>query len=257
MLGRLWGGDTPFDNRPVLANGLGLESGGEWWCCSQGSLLLTSAQPWKKSIPFCSWPWSQAGLLLLRTGNQWSSPSSIGEMKESDRKWLVPKLACFNVIDIDLTGAFFKEKKKKNHQYLPCSSPLLVLSQNAGVLRQWDLNQHRSMAVPLSLGSAGAERGPELCTSGSAGAESISLVHPGLIILAVIQFIASPSLTKMNAVVGEADPVHPSTMIHIWSGPLADQILHFSLQQKPDLQSSKMARQVFLERKTTPLAGGI
>lgn len=29
MLGRLWGGDTPFDNRPVLANGLGLESGGE------------------------------------------------------------------------------------------------------------------------------------------------------------------------------------------------------------------------------------
>lgn len=113
MLGRLWGGDTPFDNRPVLANGLGLESGGEWWCCSQGSLLLTSAQPWKKSIPFCSWPWSQAGLLLLRTGNQWSSPSSIGEMKESDRKWLVPKLACFNVIDIDLTGAFFKEKKKR------------------------------------------------------------------------------------------------------------------------------------------------
>lgn len=164
-------------------------------------------------------------------------------MKEGERKWLVLKLACFHVIDIDLTGAFFKDKikQKVNCQYLPCRSLLLVPSQNAAVSRQWELNQQGSAAVPFSsVCGKGSGRlrgsGSRRSTRHQAPPQGIS---PSLIILSVTQFTASHSFIKMRVVVEEADPIHPDSCDPHLKCCMAEQTLHFPLQQKPDLQSSK------------------
>lgn len=98
------------------------------------------------------------------------------------------------------------------------------------------------------------EGGRGLGGSGAEGAQGIRLISPSLIILSVTQFTTSHPLIKMRGVVEEADPIPPNSCDpHLrWCTAEQEKILHFPLKQKPDLQSSKPAWQVFLKWKTTP-----
>lgn len=114
-----------------------------------------------------------------------------------------------------------------NCQYLSCRSLLLVPSQNAAVLRQWELNQHvccctiffrfwrREVGV---WGAVGAE-----------GAQGIRLTSPSLIILSVTQFTTRHSLIKIKVVVEEADLIHPNSRDpHLrWYMAEQEKILYF------------------------------
>lgn len=75
------------------------------------------------------------------------------------------------------------------------------------------------------------------------GAQGIRFISLSLIILSVALFTRSHSWIKMSGVVEEADPIHPNSCDpHLrWCMAEQEKILHFPLQQKPDLESSKPA----------------
>lgn len=127
-------------------------------------------------------------------------------MKEGERKWLVLKLACFHVIDIDFSGAFLKTKLNKNE----LSVSFLQVSVTGPIPKCSSFEAVGTEPTQVcSSGSGGGKWVPGGAVRAE-GAQGIRLISPSLIILSVTHFTTRQSLIKMKVVVEEADPIHPN-----------------------------------------------